>query len=259
MLLTYNNQTIELFDVIKVPNKLVLGLSGGLDSASLFYLLCTYYPQIEIYPFVGRDIYAPFDATCSNDITSWMQEEFPHVKIHELYEFDFDDLDPTETAEVEKMDPAYLAGFNTIRGVVKPIILSAKTLAYRKTIAGDGLVLKIGGTTSNPPISEMKKCHNFYDRSEKRRNIFKSEAHLSNKYRVPNQPIRFSDDKNSYNPLLFVDKKFVAGVYEEHNLMESLFPLTSSCVGTKSETDNFTRVCKTCFWCNEKYWAFGQY
>jgi hypothetical protein len=53
-----------------------------------------------------------------------------------------------------------------------------------------------------------------------------------------------------------VDKKFVAGVYKENGLMDTLFPLTGSCVGTAKQTDNFTKECRQCFWCHEKKWAF---
>ena len=44
-----------------------------------------------------------------------------------------------------------------------------------------------------------------------------------------------------------VDKKFVAGVYKENNLMETLFPNYKVRVGTARQTRNFTVECRNAF------------
>ena len=49
-------------------------------------------------------------------------------------------------------------------------------------------------------------------------------------------------------------KKDVAELYNKHNLMDNLFPVTVSCVGNEPITH-----CKICWWCKERYWAFGRY
>ena len=50
-----------------------------------------------------------------------------------------------------------------------------------------------------------------------------------------------------------MQKKAIAAGYEEHDLMDDLFPLTKSCV------DRNKTPCFKCFWCYEKHWAFGMY
>ena len=62
-----------------------------------------------------------------------------------------------------------------------------------------------------------------------------------------------------WQPFLNKTKKDFADLYEEHNLMDSLFPYTASCVGKAEKTNNFTKPCQKCFWCLEKYWAFNMY
>ena len=62
-----------------------------------------------------------------------------------------------------------------------------------------------------------------------------------------------------WNPFLNKTKKDFADLYEEHNLMDSLFPYTASCVAKAEETNNFTKPCQQCFWCLEKYWAYGMF
>jgi 7-cyano-7-deazaguanine synthase in queuosine biosynthesis len=53
-----------------------------------------------------------------------------------------------------------------------------------------------------------------------------------------------------------VDKKFIAFQYQKYNLMNIIFPLTESCIEDKKDQPF---PCKKCFWCEEKYWAFGSY
>lgn len=49
-----------------------------------------------------------------------------------------------------------------------------------------------------------------------------------------------------------VDKKFIAAQYEKLGLKE-LSELTNSCIISTKQP------CKTCWWCKERYWAFGSY
>ena len=67
----------------------------------------------------------------------------------------------------------------------------------------------------------------------------------------------YSVKKNSNVGLqVGVDKKFLAYQYKKFNLMNSLFPLTKSCVIPINKNGD---PCKKCDWCKEKYWAFGCY
>lgn len=56
-------------------------------------------------------------------------------------------------------------------------------------------------------------------------------------------------------PFQHVDKKFIAHQYNKYNLLENLFPLTSSCI----YPDMDGKPCKHCDWCKERNWAFGTY
>ena len=57
-----------------------------------------------------------------------------------------------------------------------------------------------------------------------------------------------------YRPLADLDKKGVAKLYKEYDILDSLFPLTISC-----EAKQPPRPCKECWWCKERHWAFGEY
>jgi hypothetical protein len=81
-------------------------------------------------------------------------------------------------------------------------------------------------------------------------------------YDINSQKVGFRDDSVQHAkfnnpetaPWLMVNKKFIAHQYYKYNLMENIFPLTESCI---SQVKPFP--CKKCFWCVEKYWAFGMY
>ena len=106
----------------------------------------------------------------------------------------------------------------------------------------------ISGMTMNPPNEEMKRL-GFYNLSERKRN----EDQIGTKIGAPVW------GKMVYQPFLVVNKLFVKGVLEEHNILEEIFPLTGSCTGGPNITKLWTQPCKKCFWCHEKKWAFGKY
>lgn len=64
----------------------------------------------------------------------------------------------------------------------------------------------------------------------------------------------------SYIPWTNHDKKKIAEIYKEYDLLETLFPITRSCewnenVGGK---DPGIEHCGNCWWCHERKWAFGR-
>lgn len=58
-----------------------------------------------------------------------------------------------------------------------------------------------------------------------------------------------------YIPFINKDKRELAELYNQYNLIETLFPMTRSCVAV---TDNFDKHCGECWWCKERIWAFGK-
>ena len=241
MNLTYGKQTVDF----QCPDKVLLSLSGGLDSAALLYLICTFFPDTEIVPFTGHDVTAPMDYECTKDILQYIKEIFPdaNIKEHDVYKFDIWDEEWRQLAR-ERWDDETAVGvngevvpkFTGLSGLVKVLMLRENTKRL-KTQYPKHVILT--GMTANPPVEEQHK-YGFYDVAERRRDR-------------RDNPTRTG---MHYQPLMNVDKKFVAGVYKEYGLMESLYPYTSSCVGSEEDTSYFIKGCGKCFWCHEKKWAF---
>jgi hypothetical protein len=62
--------------------------------------------------------------------------------------------------------------------------------------------------------------------------------------------------KVSAEPLINVNKKELAEIYKKEGLLDTLFPLTRSC--ENSELEFIYKHCGSCWWCEERKWAFGR-
>lgn len=102
--------------------------------------------------------------------------------------------------------------------------------------------LFLTGSTANPPIDAFDDDSNkrIAERDTVRHILFKKEE--------------FSGNRLYYRPFSNVNKKFIASLYYKYNLINTLFPLTLSCIETRNNTH-----CKKCWWCKERYWAFNRY
>lgn len=57
-------------------------------------------------------------------------------------------------------------------------------------------------------------------------------------------------------PLINIDKRGVAELYQTLGVMDTLFPLTRSC---EVYTDDFSKHCEQCWFCAERFYGFGRY
>lgn len=76
-----------------------------------------------------------------------------------------------------------------------------------------------------------------------------------NHERAPDQ-VRsvYSFNNQIYTPFTNINKKTIAKMYTELNLLDSLYPVTRSC-----ESLNLTEGhCGECWWCEERLWGFGR-
>ena len=233
MLLTYKHQTVD-FDIehIRSQKEVGVSLSGGTDSALLFFLLCKYLPEVKLLPWCGIDIYRAAHIFYAREIHQIISEMFPNVDIDPLYEFNIDVRDPDwiKTSK-ERHNKHNLPQSGFIKGLICHYESSKMDVDYH-----------INALTANPPREVCKEL-GFYERCEERRFSTDNETKLS----------------SMYKPFRNVDKKWVYGMYKKFDLMETLYPYTQSCVGYPEHTNYFTEPCKKCFWCHEKLWAFGTY
>ena len=177
-----------------------------------------------------------------------MQKEFPNNNIRDTQIVDFNDR-TEDFVSNEKVDEviAQYPQFTGMRRTQVSKIIQVDSINWNIMKQNLGAV-RLDGMTRNPPDEEMKSL-GFYEKAERRRD---KGLPIVEEYRKT----KGRDYLSIYQAYANVDKKFVAGIYQENNLMETLFPMTRSCVGTARQTDNFARECHQCFWCHERKWAF---
>jgi hypothetical protein len=247
MILEANNQSINFlnFDTTFANKKLMLSLSGGTDSALLLYLFCLYKPDWDIICHTGIDKYKdPWLGEYASDIIHFMNKTFPNVNIiHEIYKFDsLDDRNLYYSkkewdAQPDKSILPTPEGFSKA-WTARPF--------KRKIRQKYKLKLSTHGISHNPPVDVQKEM-GFRNTVETLRDKKYDELKPGTNGNI------------HYMPFINIDKKFIAGLYEQFNLIDTLFLSTMSCIGFKKETKNFTEPCRKCFWCYEKKWAFGCY
>jgi hypothetical protein len=103
------------------------------------------------------------------------------------------------------------------------------------------------GITTNPPV-EIQKTFNYgvlLDVEAKRGTDVQK---ITNRYFVHPEGGEFWELKPFFN----LNKKKLATLYTEMNLLETIFPITRSCehIGTVHGH------CGKCWWCEERFWAF---
>ncbi len=99
------------------------------------------------------------------------------------------------------------------------------------------------GITANPPPGEIEVS------TEPKREV--TEEPKPTYFGKPHRAFR--------NPFINIDKKWVAKQYAHFDITDDVFPLTRSCEGTDAESYNYLKHCGTCWWCQERMWAFGRY
>lgn len=251
MILEHDGKTVDYFKKILIDNievvnfkkphivrKLGMWISGGADSAfCLWYMAkCITENQLwdfEIIPVHGHDTARVADSRiAANAVVDYVKKSFPRVKIHDNYIFQY-----------HKVKGTFDKGkYHT------PI---KENLKRNETIH-----IMVNSFTSNPPKLDMIYC-GFYDKRDKKRDDVRDwfnkdfERGLHGPKEGPNVKTFF---KLNY-PVAEVDKSFLAHFYHKFDIMD-LFYLTVSCT---SGYENEEVPCKKCFWCMEKYWAFGMY
>ena len=218
-----------------------VGISGGADSAVLLYILMSNVSHtIHIYNMwttkrknvFGKHVDSVVE-TCSRltGNTNYVVHKF-QSEPDESIEFYFNML--TQALDKKEIDIVYL------------------------------------GITSFPPKevflkfpSQQPDWHNDFRSSEIEHPLFGLDIPLENAVdfgescplTIDGKPTdKLALDIRAYIPLFNHNKKDIAKLYKHYDLEKTLLPVTRSC-----ENDNHPEGhCGSCWWCNERLWAFGE-
>ena len=206
---------------IKNYNVIGFHLSGGADSAILFH---------ELLEQISKDQKIIL-ITGTNKVDNNFNERY----VNNILDFYKDHKNADCIA-----DHIYMRREQRGQGLHSKTIFRSRETA--KIVEAHSIQVMIGGLTKNPSeyVAELQEGR------DERRDVD-----------MPNL-VDFAGIKY-YRPYSTYDKKKVASLFNEYNLTDTLFPLTWSCEGTPEQTNNYNTPCKQCWWCKERYWAFGEY
>lgn len=241
LILTNGDQTNTWFDDFFKENqykRIGLKFSGGTDSTLLLFFLAKFITETEkydkiIFPVLVRA--TNFEITKSypgktQKILELIRDMYPKVQIKDITFRSY-----TRTGQY-------------ISQIYKSHYIDKIFKEIDQELMFD---IFLSGTTSNP--------------TKKERELYKLDEYTGSPIvRDPETIFDYwTDEQIKTRPWFLFDRKFIAAQYRKYNLMDNIYPLTESCgieshqallgIGAKGFP------CKKCYWCKEKFWAFGSY
>jgi len=222
-------ETVDVFEEILTKFENIGAMcSGGVDSSFTLYWLAHCIDvtgRHNTHSILPMTLLEPLSelAYCNikevQQIIQLVKDNFPKVSILDHYVYECKDNHPTDGDEKKFTNKK-----------------------HRDMLLNAGMVDHIVGSVCAAPVFEDI---DFGWIISTQRDI----SNQTNKLEVVGDIYRLQ------SPFGFVDKKFAAYNYKKYDLMDSIFPLTKSCV----DPDVNGSPCRNCSWCLEKYWAYGMY
>jgi hypothetical protein len=240
-----NNQSVNIY-IPEEIDLILLSFSAGTDSSLLLYLICDYLiktkrTHIRVVARHCVDVaWAPKTRTNFNNILDQFDIHFPEIKI-------------------------LRHAFNRFENYKNPGSKGKSLGNNLFTIADkhNGKIITFSAGTCNPP-KEVQDEYGVFDKRDPGRDIdnAKNEDSFYFMDKNGNKYLDFINNNVLFSkPFLLVNKKFVADHYQRIDFLKNnIFHLTTSCVERSPHiTNSWAEPCKKCWWCKEKYWAFGKY
>jgi hypothetical protein len=222
------------FDIDEKYNKILVNCSGGADSAILLYMVVDYLMKNN------RTDATVSVSTCANDFKHrWNARKAADVINWTIANTGFANFDMHYTYYRDKQDTAYFheVEYRLFREGRTNLIISGIT----NNPVVEASVLDINGTAVDLVATGLPN-----------RNVGEDAKALN---------IREDLEWAWYTPFHKVDKRFVASMYNQYNVMP-LFDLTRSCevIPIGDYNPEFEKTpCGECWWCLERKWAFGRW
>ena len=229
------NDKVAYIWVPKEYDKIIINVSGGTDSAMLLWQILSHLEDNnrkleKIICLTGVDLYRPTSEWHAREIFLAIQEKFPNYNmIHEVFKY-------YKEGEKRKYHVKY-----------------EQELRER-----EGIWAMYHGRTANPSKEIQQSIDGMWQASSR---PDERESHHEKNPSYQRWPTFGKRFMIMGVPWEYIDKKFIADLFEENLYMKNeIYPITASCISNSSaDTNYWQKPCKTCWWCKERYWAFGSY
>lgn len=238
--------TYKMIDLVfKDPTckKIAVRLSGGPDSALIYYAVCNYYKHdqdVKIYPYTMSSPLRPHSIKKAKDVVYFVTSltgKAPEKHYHLHY------LNHNADNDSKTNQDEYTLG----QDILEQSLHSEVKIDIRYT----GLSMncpenEIVKYVDSLPWNRAIKYNGTVDtRAHDRDTLFESRIYMIGTY-------------YSFSPLTNVDKREVKKLYDHFNLTKTLYPLTWSCESPIQNQQENPKHCGTCYFCLEREFAFGK-
>lgn len=225
-------------------------LSGGADSAIMYYVICDYYKDrddVNIYPMSLDTKFKPWYSESAKRVIEKVTEITGKAPKKHIIQYDKRFCSP-----------------KTIR-----FYIEGQEQMLANTFRKYNLQVSYNGLTSNPPEKEMLKVVKRFHKDEKTYQLAERRIVGRDTSRDSRNITRhscYSDGSLIINikPFVYKDKKITYELYKYYNRLNDLYPLTYSCetrwqdYKLKKLSEHNWNHCGYCFFCSERYYAFGR-
>ena len=225
--------------------------SGGFDSGLLLYMVaktCSEHnPTAEIQPITvvrtNEDQYPQWHRVDNrpivDSIVQWVRGQFPQIAIREKVWKDafqwWENGNITYTDAQKTLVTQWVDPNKTIEDPYK------------------AQVFDFNGVTKNPPVP--MSINNMHQHRELKRDYDEPGKPAEAENSCSIHKFKNKNTAQFQEPFRNSDKRVTIYLAREFGIFDDLNRLTRSCEGGREETSNWTKVCGTCWWCQERAWA----
>jgi hypothetical protein len=230
-----------IFNDVSCKN-IAVRLSGGPDSAIVYYAVCDFYknmPDVKIYPYTMATPLRPYTLDKANAVIEFTAAATGKTceKHYTIYHTRHNKQNSLETNSVEYVNGQEILENQLLNEVRIDIIYY--------------------GLSMNCQTTDLKK---FIDtlqpvKSMKYQNVLLAKD--ATRDFCTSSRIAFIDPHYAFLPLIASDKTIVKSLYDYYGVTKTLYPLTWSCENDL-QAESGDVHCGCCYFCLEREFAFGK-
>lgn len=234
----------KIFNFENSPDikNIAIRLSGGPDSAIIYYALCDFYKdsKINLFPYTMSSPLRPHAKRKAENIikiTGELTGKYPTYHFNRFHnEHNKDNIQEVNSIE-------YVRG----QEILEELVYNSQPIDLSYT-----------GLSKNCPVDLIKQS---IEELAEKNNLNLDDCLLAIDERDSSRDIDFDySDANSTvkMPFLRHDKRTVFEAYKYYGMLDKLYPHTWSCESDLQANHSDPAHCGTCYFCIERLFAFGR-
>lgn len=221
---------------------IAIRLSGGPDSAIIYYTICNFYKNdiyANIFPMTIASPLRPHSIQKSKDVIDIVARLTGRLPTYHYTVF-HDAHNSNNSHDVNSVE------YSKSQEDLELTVFTTKHIDAR-----------YAGLSVNCPITEMTAMVNNFVDNKLACQISLNARDITRDISVADSVSNF-DNITMYLPFAKYDKRTVYQLYKHYDLLDTLYPYTWSCEDNMQANATDPVHCGTCYFCLERIYAFGK-